>query len=213
MKLVREVALSRQAAPSFLALTEHEVIKLRQLPGWMRWLFVELVGLSDFRTGKGRAGWPQLCALLDFDRMPGRPPEGADVSMQQIRRAFVQLEAAGLVARDKGQNEVMGTLNFLVLPRTNLGTSASSSDRGSDRGVTASKPRRSAAKPEPDKVVPTGVPTGGSATNTLPLPLPDESYPQPTPTKAERAAIVARVKASIAGGKIKPPQGAESLAG
>jgi hypothetical protein len=199
VKQVRTVALSRLSGPSFLALHESEVVKLRQVPAWCRWLFCELVGLSDFRTGAGRASYAQLVALLDFDAMPGRPPAAARVSREQIRRAVEGLESMGLAHRDKQRNTVSGCLFFQVLPRTGLGASEGSSARGSDRGAPARKPRRAAAsRPEAPPVSP-GVSPAVSGTNSYPLPPSAETCPQAAaPTREQRHAMAAALRAGIA---------------
>jgi hypothetical protein len=199
VKQVRTVALSRLSGPSFLALHESEVVKLRQLPAWARWLFAELVGLSDFKTGAGRASYAQLAALLDFDAMPGRPPAGARVSRDQVRRAVESLEGLGLAHRDKQRNSTAGALFFLVRPRSGLGAPEGSSARGSDRGATARKPRRAAASAPAAAPVPPGVSPPVSGLNSLPLPLPAQTCPQAAaPTKAQRHAMAAALRAGIA---------------
>lgn len=68
MRQVGTVTLSRGTAPAFLPLTEHEVTNLRHLPAWMRWLFLELVGIANFKTGKGCASWARLEELMDWDK-------------------------------------------------------------------------------------------------------------------------------------------------
>lgn len=167
MKQVRTVALSRTTAASFLPLTEPEVVKLRQVPAWMRWLYLELVGLSDFRTGAGRSSWAQLVSLLDWDKPERGRRAAAELGLQQVRRAFEQLAGLGLIARDKGRNEQTGWLFFQVAPRTGLGASAGKTDRVSDR---ARKPRSTRESRPQDTGNPTGFPTAGTGSKYTPSP-------------------------------------------
>lgn len=167
MKTAHTVALSRATSATFLPLMEHEVVKLRQVPAWMRWLYLELVGLADFKTGKGAAGWQQLVALLEWDQPERGRRAAPDLGLQQIRRAFEQLASLGLIARDKARNEAQGRLFFQVSPRVGMSASKRKTDRVSDR------PRRddSTYETKPERTrLPTGNPTGGTTTNSSPSP-------------------------------------------
>lgn len=133
MRQTRAVALSRLAAPTVTLITRTETKRLRQLAPFARWLFVELVMSSDFTTGGGVTSWARLLTLLDFDRAPtGRAPAGA-VSLDQARRAFNDLEAIGLVKRDRYDNERQGFLSYRLTPRIRKPVPAGQSNRGSAR--------------------------------------------------------------------------------
>jgi hypothetical protein len=198
VRLVRAVAHARASAPRHAVLYGDELRKLRELPAWMRWLYVELVQLSDFETGRGRSSWAQLAALLDFDQMPGRPPAGAAVGVQQIRRAFAQLQAAGLVGRDPFANEQTGALFFELAPRHRRGVPSGAFDRGSDRGGAAPDASAGAASEPAGAPDSTGVPTGVSEPipNTARDPVDNLSTPPPGAREKLRAA-----RDRIAGGR------------
>jgi hypothetical protein len=209
VRLVREVAHARASAPRHAVLYGDELRKLRELPAWMRWLYVELVQLSDFATGRGRTSWAQLASLLDFDSMPGRPPAGAAVSVQQARRAVAHLEAAGLVTRDSFANQQAAALFFEVAPRHRRGVPADSFDRGSDRGSPAPNASTGAGSEGAGGGVATGVPTGVSvpSPNTAREAVDNLSTPPPGARERLRAA-----RDRIAGGRGQAPQGAQTIA-
>lgn len=171
MKIAREVALSRQAAPDFLPLTHHELVKLRQIPGWMRWLYVELLQLADMKTGAGRASWPRLLALMDFDQAPTGKRRAGAVTLWQARSALDELAAIGLIARDKRRNEAQGFLFFHVQPRRGFSAPDAEYRRGYRRGSTPGRASNGAASSKASKGVTAGVTAGGSGMNSNPLPL------------------------------------------
>lgn len=205
---LQTVALSRHSAPSFLGITEAEAVKLRHVPAWMRWLFCELVGLSDFRTGQGRSSWAQLVSLLDFDKPAAGRRAAEDIGPQRVRRAFEQLADLGLVARDKGRNEQTGWLFFQVAPRTGLGASTGKTDRVSDRA----QKRRSTREATPaNQAIPTGIPTGGSGSNSTPYPRSGKlSTPLPSERTKPPAALLAEVRARR--GEKAGPRGGQNVA-
>lgn len=205
LRQVREAALSRREAPDFLPLTHHELVKLRQAPAFVRWLYVELLQRADMRTGHGRTSWPQLLALLDFDRAPTGRQRAGGVTLRQARDAFDELQTLGLVARDKSRNEAQGFLFFHVQPRAGFGTSARESGRGSGRGSTGRKASNVAASAPSPAPVPAGVRAGGSRSNSYPLPPVDNGLS----TTAGRDRALAVLDALRGGGKIKAPQGGQ----
>lgn len=134
MRLVREAALSRLAAPDYLTIYGEELRALRQHPAWVRWLFAELVACSNFATGKGTTSRARLLALLDFDQAPaGRTPEGCAITTKRLRAALDALQAAGLVTVDPFRNVQSKTLFFEVQPRTRRGVPAEELGRQSGR--------------------------------------------------------------------------------
>lgn len=139
MRQTRAVALSRLAAPTVTLITRTETKKLRQLAPFARWLFVELVMSSDFTTGAGLTSWARLLTLLDFDRAPtGRAPAGT-VSLDLARGAFADLEALGLVKRDRYENARQGFLSYSLTPRIRKAASVDQLPRGSARVSTGRK--------------------------------------------------------------------------
>lgn len=132
MKVVRTAALSRQEAPTFAALTDEEVIALRLLPAWVRWLYLELVAMSDFKTGVVYASYARLASLLDCDQPQGG--KRLDVpTIKQIRTALDTLGRMNLALRDKAGNEEKRELKILVPPRVGLGASNEKKGRGKGR--------------------------------------------------------------------------------
>jgi hypothetical protein len=207
MRKVREAALSRATAPDFLPLTHHEIVRLRLVPAWVRWLYLELLCCADLRTGRGKTSWPRLLACLDFDRAPTGRQRAGGVTLRQARDALEDLAELGLVARDKARNEAQGFLFFHVQPRTGFSAPAHSSGRGSGRAVAPQKPGKTRDKPVTDAGVPAGVRAGGSGVNSYPLP--------PTDPKLSTGAVTLPVGQVLdrlqamrpARGKTRPPKG------
>lgn len=206
MRLVREAALSRQAAPAFLLLADWELVKLRQAPAFVRWLYVELLASSNLKTGAGKTSWARIAAVLDFDQAPtGRQRAGA-VTLRQARDALDELAALGLVARDKGRNQAQGFLFFHVTPRAGLGSRIGESGRGSGRGSTPRKASNGAASSRTGVPVPAGVRAGGSGENSYPLP-PTGRKLSTTATKPPEA-VAAKLRELGAGMAVnRPPKG------
>lgn len=128
--MIRSVAHARQSAPLFGQLSQIEIKKLRQLPPWVRWLYFELVCLSNFDTGRLYVGsdpkvsYAKLAALLAHDANPHDPKPAAAPSHDQIRRALAQLVSMGLVGRNEQANEGARAL-FLEVARRKDSVSAS----------------------------------------------------------------------------------------
>lgn len=207
MRKVREAALSRLQAPDFLPLIHHELVQLRQVPAWVRWLYVELLAAANLKTGAGKTSWARVMAVLDFDQAPTGRARAGGVTLKQARDAVDELQSMGLVARDKGRNEAQGFLFFHVKPRRGFAAPAGESGRGSGRGSTARKASKDAASSVTTVGVPAGVRAGGSGVNSYPLPPSIESCPQPTVRPA--AEVVAELKAARrTGGRTRAPEGA-----
>jgi hypothetical protein len=162
VKETRRVALSRHNAPAWLALDGLEVVALRKLPAWMRWLYMELRALSDFKTGHVSTSWAQLVALMDCDagERGGQSPHTP--GMQQLRRAVDQLEGIGLLRRDGRTNERARGLFLFILPIKSLGAPAAKRDRSCDRPPTGRKASKHAGFEASALPVATGVATGDS---------------------------------------------------
>lgn len=196
MKLVRTAAHSRHNAPSF-GITDglSEVIKLRQLTGWMRWLFLELRMLSDFRTGQVETSWAVLRALMDCDSGERGGPTPFAPSIDQLRRAVRQLEGLGLVERtpqDLQASEAVGRLFLKVPPAVGIGASAGKSARGSAR---VRKPRPQREKPAAAPAVPPGVAPGDSEPEiTSPNPSDAELSTEGKTGIAAAKALAARMR-------------------
>jgi hypothetical protein len=210
VRLVRTVAHARASAPRHAVLYADELRKLRELPAWQRWLYLELVQLSDFETGRGRSSWSQLGALLDWDHMPGRPPAGAAVSTDQVRRAVQALEAAGLVTRDGFANRQTGALFFAVAPRNRRGVAGDAFARGSAKGPAGPDASTGAGSADPAGGVSPGVSPG--VTEPIPntareLAVDNLSTAPPGARERLRAA-----RDRIAGGSQQAPPGAQSVA-
>lgn len=165
MGQVKTATLARHNAPTFGAVHGiSEVLKLRQLPGWMRWLFLELRMLSDFRTGQVETSWAVLRALMDCDSGERGGPAPFVPSIDQLRRAVGQLESIGLVTRNGQANQGAGRLFLHVPAATGLGTSAPKPARGSAR---VRKPRSPREKQPAAAPVPPGVAPGDSTLNSI----------------------------------------------
>lgn len=123
MKLVRTAALSRQHSPPWVCLSRAERIKLRTLPHLARCAFEEIVGLSDFDTGKVQTSRPVLLSLLDFDQGTG-PNASQKPTEQMLRTAIDQLWAAGLLLgrreRVSNANKAERCLFFRVQSRKRI---------------------------------------------------------------------------------------------
>lgn len=117
MKQIRTAALSRHTAPEFFMPKGLEIMPLRRLDDFAYRLFIELVGLSDFATGRIATTYAVLIALLDFDQAPQahRKPKP---SRQRIRTALQSLLELHLIKGwDPLRNERAGGLFFRVQPR------------------------------------------------------------------------------------------------
>jgi hypothetical protein len=147
---VRTAALSRQEAPQFAALMDDEVIALRLLPAWVRWLYLELVAMSDFKTGHIYTSYARLASLLDCDQ-PTQGGKRLDVpTIKQIRTALDTLDRMQLALRDKAGNEEKRELKILVRPRQGLGASNAEQGRGKGRPQTPQNYDKHGPERKPD---------------------------------------------------------------
>ncbi len=205
MRLVHTVAHARHAAPAFAVLKDHELLTLRQLPAWVRWLYLELVAMSDFKSGRVRTSYAQLAALLGYDA-PEHGPRVPVPTLKQIRTALDHLAGVGLTGRDKRTNEQTGALEILVLTREGFGTSTKEQGRVQGRGVSPRKADEHRAKP---KQAPTSGQGSGQVyqeiNSLLPLPLHVDKLSTGDGRKraAELSDRLARER-----GKKRAPQGA-----
>jgi hypothetical protein len=171
LNLVRSVALSRQEAPQFTALMEDEVVALRMLPGWVRWLYLELVAMSDFKTGLIYTSYARLASLLDCDQ-PTQGGKRLDVpTIKQIRTALDTLNRMNLALRDRAGNEEKRELKIFVRPRQGLGASEAKEGRGKGRPQTPQNYDKHGAERKPDTQLGQRVGQGVQDPNTL-LPPP-----------------------------------------
>ena len=162
MKQVRSAAHSRHRAPPFAALDGLEAIALRKLTPWIRWLYLELRMLSDFRTGHVSTSWAVLLALMDCDQGERGGPAPFVPSRQQLRRAVEQLCALKLASVDHKTNERARGLFLHVLPIKSLGAPARKLGHGFDRPSTLRKASKHAGFEVPARTVSDTVSTGVS---------------------------------------------------
>lgn len=117
VKQIRTAALSRHKAPEFFMPKGLEVIQLRRLDDFAFRLFIELVGMADFATGRIATTYAVLIALLDFDQAP-KAHAKPKPSKQRIRTALQALSELHLIKdMDPQRNERAGGLFFRVDPR------------------------------------------------------------------------------------------------
>jgi len=204
MGQVKAATLARHNAPPFGAVDGlAEVLKLRQLTGWMRWLFLELRMLSDFRTGQVETSWAVLRALLDCDSGERGGPAPFVPSVDQLRRAVRQLEAVGLVVRtaqDMQASEAVGRLFLKVPAAVGIGASGGKPARGSAR---VRKPRATRENKPAAPTVPPGVAPGDSTLNS------NTSYLLPAPQLSTDLAALRAVRDGLAArGRTRAPKGA-----
>lgn len=153
MSFIRTAAHARNTAPSFVTLTQLEVVKLRQLPGWARWLYLELKGMSTFKTGQVKTSYAQLVALMDCDQPPTGGKRLEAPTLKQIRTALEWLHDMGLGVRDKQRNEGRGELEIFVRPSTRPTMPTAQKGRGKGRAKNAQntdEQRESASNPQPE---------------------------------------------------------------
>ena len=123
MKRIRSAASSRHVAPAFVILSGLEQIQLRKLPFIARVLFLELVGLSNFATGRIATSYAVLAALLDFDVAPTANDPGK-ATHRRISTALDALAMLGLVKVDRIKNEKAKGLFFQVKSRAGISAPA-----------------------------------------------------------------------------------------
>lgn len=204
MKVVRTAALSRQEAPTFAALTDEEVIALRLVPAWVRWLYLELVAMSDFKTGLIYTSYARLASLLDCDQ-PERGKRLDIPTMKQIRTALDTLAKMNLALRDKAGNVEKRELKILVSPRVGLGASNQKKGRETGRPQKAQNYDEHGTQRKPDTQIGQRSGQGVQERNSL-LPLPlhvDKLSPGEGRKKADA------LRASIKG----PPRGQKAPSG
>jgi hypothetical protein len=137
VKVIRTAAHARNTAPPFGIVGQAEILKLRQLPAWVRWLLLELRLMSDFQTGMVSTSYAQLVAMLDCDQPQTGGRRLESPTLKQVRTALDWLDAMGLAVRDKRNNEAKGVLKIRVTAASSLSASASVKGRGKGRVKTA----------------------------------------------------------------------------
>lgn len=171
LKLVRTAALSRHEAPQFAALMDDEVIALRLLPAWVRWLYLELVAMSDFKTGLIYTSYARLASLLDCDQ-PTQGGKRLDTpTIKQIRTALDTLNTMNLALRDRAGNEEKRELKIFVRPREGLGASKAKEGRGKGRPPSRQNYDKHGPERKPDNELGQMLGQGVQEPNTL-LPPP-----------------------------------------
>lgn len=174
-RIVRTVALSRRRAPAFTPLRGDEVIRWRNVSPWAKLIWIELLTLCNFRSGRVRTSWAQLLSHLDWD--------GSTVAtrctLKQARTAVAHLVAADLVlVHDTDANMAAGRLIFYVKSRKGFRTSAPDEGRGLGQGST---PGKSSGRGQGSRAGGSAVEaaprySGGTASKTsLPSPAVDNS--------------------------------------
>lgn len=152
MHIVRTAAHARNSAPPFAVVAQQEFIKVRQLPAWARWLFLELVAMSDFKTGAVSTSYAQLVALLGCDQPQTGGRRLDEPTLKQVRTGLDWLVAMNLIARDSERNEKQGHLRiFIVQVRASVSASNASKGRGKGRVKNAQNTDEHRAQP---KVIP-----------------------------------------------------------
>jgi hypothetical protein len=140
VKQIRSAALSRHHAPPLFIVAGLEQLQLRKLPLLARCLFLELVGMSDFTTGRIVTSYAVLEALLDWDQAPCA--HAADKpTHKRVRTALQQLLDLGLVRLDRVKNEKDKGLFLKVQKRQGLSASEGMNGRLSGRPEIQKKPR------------------------------------------------------------------------
>lgn len=132
MKHVRSASSSRLTAPAFIVLSRFETLQLRKLPWIARALFMELLSLANFVTGRINTSYAVLEALLDFDLAP-TAHDVPKPSQRRVRSALEDLIALDLVSVDRIKNEKAKGLFLNVKSRAGISASVRKRDRLSDR--------------------------------------------------------------------------------
>jgi hypothetical protein len=218
VKVTHTVAHARQSAPLFLQLAQAEIKQLRQLQPWVRWLYVELVALSDFTTGllsvgsDPRVSYAKLAALLAHDQTPGAHAV-APPSHDQIRRGLETLEGMGLVSRNTVANEGARALFLAVEGRKSAVTSSANRASRSARPHAPRKPSKNKDLPQGRAGgAPEGAP-GVSEGNSVITPYPQKAPDLSTgtlPRPPEPDSPPGPISVDGAGPKFVPPRGQDS---
>lgn len=125
--------------------TPDECAKLFTLPALAFKLFVCLVHVVDFKTGRGVTGYPELVAMLT----PAQPERGRPLpvptrdEVKHMLRRFIDL---GLIARDKGGSEDAKRIIFAMPTRSWESVSAELAARLTARRANPQNPDEHRAK-------------------------------------------------------------------
>lgn len=128
-----------------LLVTPDECERLWRFPLWALRLFSSLIFCSDFKTGHGQAGYPELLALLTPDQ-PERGPRHWVPSRDDVKNMLRRFVDAGLIARDKAASEARGNIIFHIQPRVWQTVADEIATRKLTRGASAQNPDQQRAK-------------------------------------------------------------------
>lgn len=214
MRPVLSCAHTRTQAADFIVLTRWERVTLRRLSWVARLVYDELVGLSNFNTGrifKGddpRVSYAMLAALLT----PDQPAHGRGLpgpTLKQLRSAIDELEAAGLVARETRANKAHRALFLEVPSRKEAASRTANLGRAEGRGEKVKKSKKikqlEIDMHSPGAEVRAGV-SEGSALIQERAELSTGAIPQPPEPDTPPGPICV----GAAGQKIGPPRGPET---
>lgn len=126
------------------SLYEHETDVLDPLPLWMTRLFLHLVRISNFETGKGSTTFAQLVRLLTPSQSRFGPREYVP-NEQAVRRAVLDFEECGILSRDKDASMQARKLFFTVCDRQAVVRPTPRLEGVTRRGVDNGKARHGAA--------------------------------------------------------------------
>lgn len=218
MRQTLAAALTRTQSADFVTLTRWERTTLRRLSWCARLVYEELVGLSDFKTGRiyrgsdPRVSYAVLIALLTPDQAPTGPKLQAP-TLKTIRTALDELEAAGLLGRNCDANKGLRALFLEVPSRKDALTRSANLGREQGRANTPKKPRKIKQLPldihSNEAENRAGVSVGSFINYEEPAELstaPAAEIPKPPEPDNPPGPIVV----GAAGEKIGPPRGPDS---
>jgi hypothetical protein len=163
-----DAGFSRLHAPLFTGVVRNEVKLLRQLSPWIRWLYLELRMLSDFKTGELVTSWAQLEAVMGCDDYQALSP-----SRQAIRRGIESLVEVDLAEHLVTLSTVTKQVFLKINPVTRFSASREVADRPADRPADRSRIQQNtsngAASSEINGVLPTDLPTEQATGDSIPI--------------------------------------------
>lgn len=218
MRQTLTAAHTRTQSADYVLLTRWERTVLRRLSWCARLCYEELVGLSDFRTGRvyrgsdPRVSYAVLIALLTPDQAPTGPRLQAP-TLKTVRAALDELEAAGLLGRNRAANEGLRALFLEVPSRKDALTRSANLGREQGRADAPKKAKKIKQLPldihSNGAENRAGVSVGSFINYEEPAELstaPPSEIPKPPEPDTPPGPIVVRVE----GEKIGPPRGPET---